>query len=138
MSNGFGLGYGLMQTIKFTYGLPFVAVTIVYQGQSLNLSQVLLDTGSTACVFSVDKLIDIGVQLEPDDAIHQITGVGGSEFVFAKSLCIGHCGDMIVNSFDIEVGMMNYGFDIDGIIGTDFLVQAGIVIDLNKQVLFSD
>ena len=37
-----------------------------------------------------------------------------------------------MNDFDIEVGAMDYGFAIDGIIGTDFLLQVGAVIDLSR------
>jgi hypothetical protein len=41
-------------------------------------------------------------------------------------------GELQVNDFRIEVGAMDYGFDIDGIFGTDFLVQVGAVIDLSR------
>ena len=37
-----------------------------------------------------------------------------------------------VNDFEVEVGAMDYGFAIDGIIGTDFLLQVGAVIDLPR------
>jgi len=37
-----------------------------------------------------------------------------------------------VTNFAIEVGAMDYGFAIDGIIGTDFLLQVGAVIDLSR------
>lgn len=40
--------------------------------------------------------------------------------------------NLIVHNFDVEVGMMDYGFDIDAIIGLDFLVQVGAVIDLKQ------
>jgi hypothetical protein len=35
-----------------------------------------------------------------------------------------------VTDFEIEVGGMNYGFDIDGILGMDFLTRAGAIINL--------
>jgi hypothetical protein len=41
-------------------------------------------------------------------------------------------GKLQVSDFDIEVGAMDYGFAIDGIIGTDFLLQVGAVIDLSR------
>ena len=40
--------------------------------------------------------------------------------------------NLIVHNFDVNVGMMDYGFDIDAIIGLDFLVQVGAVIDLKQ------
>ncbi len=50
-------------------------------------------------------------------------GIGGAKFVFLKR---------IDRNFAIEVGAMDYGFAIDGIIGTDFLLQVGAVIDLSR------
>ncbi len=37
----------------------------------------------------------------------------------------------MVNDFEIEVGGMNYGFDIDGIPGMDYLTRAGAIINLH-------
>jgi hypothetical protein len=35
-----------------------------------------------------------------------------------------------VTDFEIEVGGMSYGFEIDGILGMDFLTKAGAIINL--------
>jgi hypothetical protein len=37
-----------------------------------------------------------------------------------------------VDDFAIEVGAMDYGFSLDGIVGMDFLLQVGAVIDLSR------
>jgi hypothetical protein len=37
---------------------------------------------------------------------------------------------MQVKAFTIQIGAMDYGFHIQGILGMDFLLQAGTVIDL--------
>ena len=39
-------------------------------------------------------------------------------------------GALQVNDCVIEVGAMDYGLDLDGILGMDFLLQVGAVIDL--------
>ncbi len=41
-------------------------------------------------------------------------------------------GDITVHDFEIDVGAMDYGFDIEGIIGMDFLIEVGAVIDLGS------
>jgi hypothetical protein len=41
-------------------------------------------------------------------------------------------GELQVSDFQIEVGSMDYGFDIDGIIGMDFLIQVEAIIDLAR------
>jgi len=40
--------------------------------------------------------------------------------------------NLLISNFEIEVGAMDYGFDLDGIIGMDFLSQVGAIIDLAK------
>jgi hypothetical protein len=64
--------------------------------------------------------------------VHRIHGVGGVEFVFAKRVEAVQVGELHANDFEIEVGAMDYGFPIDGILGTDFLIRVGAVIDLHR------
>jgi hypothetical protein len=40
-----------------------------------------------------------------------------------------------VADFEIEVGAMDYGFEIDGILGMDFLTKVGAKIDLANLVI---
>jgi len=44
-------------------------------------------------------------------------------------------GTVEVNDFEIEIGAMDYGFGIEGIIGMDFLRQGKIIIDLERLEL---
>lgn len=39
-------------------------------------------------------------------------------------------GEASVSSFEVEIGGMDYGFAIQGILGMDFLRQTGAVISL--------
>jgi len=116
-------------------GLPFVTVALVYQGKKLELAEVLIDTGSAGTIFSSDKVASIGLVAEPHDQIHQIRGVGGYEFVFIKRINGLIMGTVEVNDFEIEIGAMDYGFGIEGIIGMDFLRQGKIIIDLERLEL---
>ena len=38
-------------------------------------------------------------------------------------------------NFEIEVGSVDYGFDLNGILGMDFLIQAGAMINLRDLTL---
>ena len=118
--------------IRVRDGLPYVAATLMYRGRQLELENVLLDTGSAGTIFSTDKLLSIGLGYDADDMVRRIRGVGGAEFVFSKLVDRLSLGELQVNDFRIEVGAMDYGFDIDGIFGMDFLVQVGAVIDLSR------
>jgi hypothetical protein len=118
--------------IQVRDGLPYVTVTLLYRGQQIDLANVLLDTGSAGTLFAADQVLAIGLQYEADDLVQRIRGVGGAEFVFIKRIDRLSVGELQVSDFDIEVGAMDYGFAIDGIIGTDFLLQVGAVIDLSR------
>jgi len=117
-------------------GLPYVRASLTYRGQQLSFRNVLLDTGSAGTILSTDRVLTIGLMYEPDDRVQRIRGVGGTEFVFTKRVDSLAVGKLQVNDFQIEVGAMDYGFDIEGIIGMDFLIQVGAIIDLAKLEMY--
>jgi len=116
--------------IELRGGLLFVNVRLRHGGQDLQLHDVLLDTGSAGTVFSTDAVSAIGLTYAPEDPLHRIHGIGGSEFVFMKRIDRASLGEREVRDFTVEVGGMDYGFQLHGIIGTDFLLAVGAVIDL--------
>ncbi len=61
--------------------------------------------------------------------------MGGSEFVYSKRLDSLQLGEMEVRLFEVQVGALDYGFPLQGILGTDFLRQAEAVIDLKNLVV---
>ncbi|WP_088104822.1 hypothetical protein [Halalkalibacter urbisdiaboli] len=70
--------------------------------------------------------------------IYRISGVGGSEFVYSKTVDSVRIGDMQTEDFALEIGAMNYGFDLDGIIGLDLLRQLKAVINIDDLTLQSN
>jgi hypothetical protein len=121
--------------LNIRHGLPFITATIEYHGQKLELSNVLLDTGSASTLSHVEHLLAIDLRMEPEDIIHRIRGVGGTEFVFSKQVDTLSIGSLRVNGFEIEVGAMDYGFELDGIIGLDFLRDVRAKIDLGDLTI---
>jgi hypothetical protein len=122
--------------LNIRYGLPFIPATIEYNNRSLTLENVLLDTGSASTLFYVERLMAINLVMEPDDLIRRIRGVGGTEFVFSKLVNALSVGSLRVAPFEIEVGAMDYGFQLDGIMGLDFLRAVGAKIDLGELTIF--
>lgn len=125
-----------MVKLDYKYGLPFCQVTLIYKGKSMSLDNVLIDTGSAGSVFKMDKVDELGITIEDDDTIDTISGVGGVEFVYNKNISGISIGNLEVRDFTIEVGVMNYGFEINGIIGMDFMRGVGAIIDLDKMVMY--
>ena len=122
-----------MVKLELNYGLPFCQVMLTYKGKSLVLDNVLVDTGSGGSVFKMDKVDELGITIEKDDIIETISGIGGSEFVYKKNVDKLQLGESEVTDFTIEVGVMDYGFDINGILGMDFLIETGAIIDLARM-----
>jgi hypothetical protein len=116
-------------------GLPYVTVTLQYRGHQLALANVLVDTGSAGTLFATDQVLTVGLQYEAEDQVERIRGVGGTEFVFIKRVDRLSVGELQVSDFAIEVGAMDYGFTLDGILGTDFLLQVGAVMDLSRLTI---
>lgn len=126
-----------MPELQIRHDLPFVSMNLLYNNRELRLENVLLDTGSASTIFSADPLLGIDLRHAPGDILNRIRGVGGTEFVFSKTIDRLSLGDLEVNDFEIEVGAMDYGFhfELDGIVGMDFLTRVHAVIDLHHQAV---
>lgn len=110
--------------------LLFTTVQLEHSGQSLVSDRVLVDTGSAATLFQTEILESIGLIYAPDDEIHEVFGVGGSELVFQKRIEKIVCGELIVNDFSVDVGWLDYGIQLSGIVGLDFLPATRAILDL--------
>lgn len=118
-----------MTAITVIDGQPFVSGTLYANNKLLRFERLLIDTGSERCVFKTEDLESIGVFSAPDDEVFLIIGVGGTETVIEKQIEGLEIGNLILRPFKIELGALDYGFEIDGIIGVDFLRQAGALLD---------
>ncbi len=118
--------------------LLFVPVALDYRGVRLEIDDILVDTGSTTTLLSIDAVAPLGIYPETTDIIRRIRGVGGVEYVFSRHvdaiLIDGHAA----SSLGVEFGGLDYGFKMNGILGLDALLRAGAVLDLkNLTVEFS-
>lgn len=119
--------------------LPFTTIQVVYKGDSVEIPNVLVDTGSASTIFSADVLAAIHVVPLPTDTLHTIRGVGGTEVVFMRQVDRVQLGHKSLSDVEIEVGGMDYGFEISGILGMDLLMAAGVTIDLPRlRLLFEN
>lgn len=98
----------------------------------MTLNNVLLDTGSASTLLSTDSVAAIGIVPQPADPIHRVRGVGGTEFVFEKTIDEIAMPPLGRKNCKAEIGLLDYGFDIDGILGLDFLLASQAVIDLRE------
>jgi hypothetical protein len=116
-------------SFRIVDGLPFVEVTISANNKSVVLNDVLIDTGSAGSIFAADAMLDLGLLPNGDDDLYVIRGVGGTEYVFSKTVEKVTLGSVSLDNFKIEVGAMDYGFNMDGILGVDYLLKAKLIVD---------
>jgi len=126
------MGFGETMQLLLKDELPFTTVKISYQGEAIEIDNVLVDTGSASTIFAADVLSTINVTPEPDDKLYAIRGVGGSETVFSREIDFVQVGEQRLDQFEIEIGGMDYGFEIKGILGMDFLATVGAIINLRE------
>jgi hypothetical protein len=107
--------------LRLMYGLPIVKIDVTFAGRMLQLKNILLDTGSAGTILDADVVTEIGVKPEGTDQTAVIHGIGGSEIVFTKWFDSVTLGNISVNHCKIEIGVMDYGIDIQGILGFDFI-----------------
>jgi len=117
------------------HGLLFTEVRIHHDGSTLVVKNVLIDTGSSAILFRTDDLAKIGVKLENTDRIVSMMGIGGIEVVIQKQVDSLEVGELSLSPFRIQLGTVDYGFGINGILGVDFLLKVGAVLDLKTLEL---
>ena len=120
-----------MQLI-FRHRLAFVTATLTYSGTSIEIPDVLVDTGAASTVINADLAAEAQIYVRPSDRLRRLRGVGGHEHVFVRRVDRLAIGQQGLDHFDVEIGEMDYGFEIGGILGMDFLRAAGAVIDLGK------
>lgn len=116
--------------------LPFTTAVVGYRGKVVEVQDVLIDTGSGGTVLSADIVSMIEIMPEAEDILHTIHGVGGSEVVFTRKIDYLKVGEHRLGDFEIEVSGMDYGFKINGILGMDFLIGAGAIIDLREMNIY--
>lgn len=68
-------------------------------------------------------------------ALFIMTGIGGDEYVFSKIVDTVNVGTLSLRRFEIQIGAMDYKFQLDGIVGMDFLLATKAKIDCEKLVL---
>jgi len=111
----------------------FTTVNVAYKGINADISDVLIDTGSATSILAVDAVTSISIEPVLEDIFHTIRGVGGTETVFVRHLDYLQVEQHRLPNFEIEIGGMDYGFEMNGILGMDFLIRAKAIINLAEM-----
>ncbi len=115
--------------------LLLTQIWVHHRGRQIEVADIVVDTGSAATLLAADAVAPLGIIPAPVDILYTIRGVGGTETVFVRQLDRLQTGDTFLDHFAVEIGGMDYGLPIKGILGLDFLLATGATIDLSALEL---
>ncbi|SHG60442.1 retropepsin-like aspartic protease family protein [Ornithinibacillus halophilus] len=123
--------------MKISYNGQLITVSLIvnFRGKSIEVRDVIIDTGSSHTVISPDILEEIGIMYEEGDPIYEAYGIGGSVPFYTKEMEQIKIGDFTVNNIEIDVGMLPK--DHNGLLGLDILKDYKFILDLDKLELHS-
>ncbi|MBN1604639.1 MAG: hypothetical protein JW915_23725 [Chitinispirillaceae bacterium] len=79
----------------------------------------------------------IGICPELNDPLRKVHGIGGFEYVFEKCIDILIVDFFSLKDIPIQVGSMDYGYELNGIVGMDILEIASAILNVkNQEILF--
>ncbi|NQZ05545.1 MAG: hypothetical protein HRT35_00150 [Algicola sp.] len=118
-------------------GLPYISVVLNIGGVEIAFSNVLIDSGAASSLFNIEKLFENGLGVDKNDIICEMIGIGGTEYVIQRQIHSAQIAQSTVVKPTVQFGEMDYGFDIEGLIGADILRDMGAVIDFRRNTITS-
>ncbi|RXT03916.1 retropepsin-like aspartic protease [Ammoniphilus sp. CFH 90114] len=120
--------------IDYDGQLLTISIKVTFRGTTLEIDDVIVDTGSSHTIISPDILEEIGVTYENGDSIYEAYGIGGSVPFYTKIMDQIQMDETILKNIEIDVGILPK--DHKGLIGLDILKTNNFVLDLNKLELY--
>lgn len=122
--------------INFDGQLLTTSLIVTFRGKSLQINDVVIDTGSSHTVITPDLLEKIEVYYENGDPIYEAYGIGGSIPFYTKTVNKIQIGTFEVNDKEIDVGTLPKNHS--GLLGLDILKTYHFIIDMDKLELLTN
>lgn len=124
--------------IQMEDGLPIVSVSLRYKGRVLILDNMLLDTGCSNTIFDTDEVEEVGLKIDRKNGKpRRMYGVGGeSELCYEQTVTGLEIDNFLLDSFQLQLGITKETYGFNGILGVDFMIKSGLVIDFNEKAAF--
>ena len=117
-------------------GLLFVSMTVTFRGQSRTIDHLVLDTGASHSVISMELVDDIGIYGDIDDEIVVMHGIGGVERSIRKKIESVEFGTFKLSGVKLDFANFGAHMGINGLLGADILTAGRFVIDLDAMELY--
>jgi hypothetical protein len=121
--------------LRIENGLPIVSFSLIYQEQTINMSNVLFDKGCASTIFDTDLVANIRLYLDMiNGTAKRMYGVGGASELCYEQIVEGlQIGTIFLPSFKLQLGMTREPYGFDGILGIDFMTAVGLKVDFKKM-----
>lgn len=120
--------------ISFDGQLITTAIIVTFHGKTLQIDNMIIDTGSSHTVISPDVLEEIGVTYENGDDIYEAYGIGGSVPFYTKVMDKIQIDTFNIHNIEIDVGVLPK--DHNGLLGLDILMTYNFIVDMDKLELY--
>lgn len=118
--------------IEHRDGLLFASLTLFHEGHRIQVSNVIIDTGATQSLISVDTVDTLFQRYEPDDQLIFMSGIGGSEASVRRRIDRIQFDSFSADNFRLDFGSLKEHPGINGLVGLDILMPGRFLIDLER------
>lgn len=120
-----------MQRLKIKDGLLYTSLKLSLQGKAIVINDVIIDTGSFHTILSTNYIDQMEMELTDEDELVKASGYGGAvSYSIRKKIDRIECEDIVLENVKVDFGEIDPNDRINGLLGLDFLMNAGIIIDL--------
>lgn len=125
-----------MYNLLYKDGLLHAQVIIANGSNSIDIQDVIIDTGACKSILLTDYLYEIGVKISGDEELVVMSGIGGVEVsAFKKRIDSIMIGDVCLKDIVIDFGVIDPQERVNGLIGMDILSKIKAVIDIDNKTL---
>ena len=119
-------------------GLLYTSIKLTHEGNCVTIDDVIIDTGAFHTIITTDFLDEMGAKFSNEDKLIEASGYGGaSSYAVRKRIDSITCDTITLQNLKIDFGEIDPNERINGLLGLDFLRQAGIVLDLEELVMYT-
>jgi len=123
--------------IEFVDGLLFAPVTISFRGKTIIVPNLVVDTGASQSLITMDAVEELDVSPELEDEYVFMRGIGGREPSLRKRIDFIQFDSYQLTDVYLDFGYLYGHAGINGLIGLDILESGRFVIDLDLMELHS-
>lgn len=123
--------------IRLEDGLLVTSMHITINGASKTIENIVIDTGAAHSLLSSDAVDDMNIRYVNGDKLVTMYGIGGEEHAFEKVLDSIRLGNIDLGSYGMHFGSLDPHEKVNGLLGLDLLMRAGLVLDLKNLQIYT-